>query len=249
MEVVKDRVALITGATNKIGEAICLRLAKGGAKIAVTDTDQAKVDGLVSKIKDNGGEAIGLVADPTKADEVKKVTSDVLGKYAKIDILVNNVDDSMDKGIADLSDDDWEQVFKNNVDTVFLFSREVIPKMREKQYGRVINVGSLDYLGWPGKSGYSAAKSAVFGFTRSLALEMARDDITINSLAVSDMADPGLSEEEVAKLTECIPAQRMGKPEDVANAVGFFSSDTSKYLTGQTLFVCGGKSMHFSMSV
>jgi 3-oxoacyl-[acyl-carrier protein] reductase/2-[hydroxy(phenyl)methyl]-succinyl-CoA dehydrogenase BbsC subunit len=246
---VKNRVALITGATNEIGEASSLRLSQGGAKIAVCDTDQAKVDSLVSKIKDHGGEAVGVVADPTKTTEVKKAVDEVMKQFGKIDILVNNIDNPKVKGFSDLTDDDWNEAIDTNLNSVFSFCHEVVPKMQGKKHGRIINLSSLDYLGWQGKSSYSAAKSALFGFTRALALELAREGITVNCLPVSDINPSGLSEEEAAKLAGFLPVQRIGQPEDVANAVGFMASDTSKYVTGQTLFVCGGKCMHYSMSI
>jgi len=232
MEEVKDRAALITGA-DEIGEAIGLRLAKGGAKVAVIDSDQGKVDSLVAKIKDGGGEIIGVVADGAKADEVKKAVDEVIAKFGRVDILVNNVDDPDCKAISDMTTDDWNQTFDNNLNPVFFFTKEVIPSMRENNYGRIVSVGSLDYLGWQGKANYSAARSAIFGFTRSLALEMAKAGITINYVAKGEISTAELSEEETARINAVVPVQRVGTPEDVANAVGFFASDASKYLTGQ----------------
>lgn len=249
MEVVKNRVALIAGATNEIGQAISLRFATGGAKVAVTDTDQDKVDNLVSRIKDGGGEAIGVVVDPTKAEEVKKAVEEVGARFGRIDILVNNVDDPDCKKVSEMTKEDWDRAIDKNLTPVFLFTQEVISKMRENKYGRVVSIGSLDYLGWQGKANYAAARSALFGFTRSLALETAKEGITVNYVAKGEISTAELSEEETARIKEVIPVQRVGKPEDVACAVGFFASDTSNYLTGQTLFVCGGKSIHFSMSV
>ena len=123
--------------------------------------------------------------------------------------------------------------------------------MREKKHGRIVNVGSIEYLGVPGKANYSAAKSAIFGLTRSLALELAKEGITVNSLVKGDIMDPAseMSEEEQAKVAKGIPVQRLGRSDDVAYAACYFASDDSKYVTGQTLFVCGGKSLHSSMSV
>jgi 3-oxoacyl-[acyl-carrier protein] reductase/2-[hydroxy(phenyl)methyl]-succinyl-CoA dehydrogenase BbsC subunit len=121
--------------------------------------------------------------------------------------------------------------------------------MRKNSHGRIISIGSLDYLGWQGKANYSAARSAIFGFTRSLALELAKSGITVNYVAKGEIAAAPLSEEDTARIKEVVPVQRAGKPEDVASVVGFFASDASSYLTGQTLFVCGGKSIYFSMSV
>ena len=121
MEWVKDRVALITGATNEIGRAISLRLVRCGAKVVVSDNDQSGLKGLITEIKDNGGEVLGVVADPTKAVDVKKTVDEVLSKFGKVDILVNNVGDSKGQRLADLTDDEWNQTFDENINGVFHF--------------------------------------------------------------------------------------------------------------------------------
>ena len=250
MEIVKNRVALISGVADAVGQAVALRFAKNGAKVVVTDADKGKADEIAAKIKADGGEALAVAADPTNPAQVKKVVSEAKAKFGKIDILVNNVETYEGKGIADLSDEDWHQSVRSNMDPMFFFCREVIPGMREQKYGRVINMGNLEYVGWPGKANYSATKSAIFGFTRSLALETAKSDITVNCVAKGGAFEsPGLSQEQVEKLAASMPVQRLGKSEDVARAVGFFASDASPYATGQTLFVCGGKSMYFSMTI
>ena len=251
MEIVKDRVVLIAGATDEIGEAIALRLARGGAKIAVGDSDSGKVEGLAAKLKGEGADATGVVFDGTKSDEVKRAVGEVTGKFGKIDILINNLDSPKGKGIIDLTEDEWKESFENNLNPLFFLCKEVAPKMKDNKYGRIINISSVDYLGWPGKANYSASKSGILGFTRSLALELAINDIMVNTVATGDikLSALGLSEEKLEKMAGAQPVKRLGTPEDVAYAVAFFASDTQKYVTGQTLFVCGGKSIHFSMSI
>ena len=249
MEIFNERVALIAGAADEICDAIGMRLAKGGAKIALAGRDRDKIVASASKIEAAGGEAAAIIGDVSKADDVKKVVDEVMTRFGEIHVLINNVDDPAGSGIAELTYDDWNKSLCANLDPLFLCCHEVIPIMREKKYGHIINMGSIDYLGWPGKVNYSSAKSAIFGFTRSLALETAKDNITVNTVAKGDVASFGLSEEDGAKLAERLPVKRLGQPEDIANAVAFFASDNSKYVTGQTLFVCGGKSMHFSMSI
>lgn len=249
MEILSNRVALVTGGMDEVGEAIGLRLGKLGAKIVSIDIDKSKVDGVVSRIKEAGAEAIGLVADPSKPEEAEKAVGEVLKKFGKIDILLNNVSDQEWAEISMLSDEEWHNSLRANLDAVFFFCRSVVPGMRERKYGRIINMGDLTYLGWPGRSNYCAAKSALFGFTRSLALELAKDGITVNQVVKGDVSESGLTEDEVAKVASGLPVQKIGNPKDVARAVGFLASDTSGYVTGQTLFVCGGKSLHFSMSV
>lgn len=243
-----NEVVLINGATSGVGEDISLSFAKT-AKLVVTGRDKDKIDAIVSKVKAIGGEAIGVAMDPANAGHVKEACKQALDKFGKIDVLVNNLDVSSAKKVQDLTDSDWSESISSSLNPMFYFCREVIPAMREKRYGRIINIGSLYYLGWPGMANRSAANSAIFGFTRSMALEVANDNITSNCIAVGDLASAGQSESEVAGLTASIPTQRLGSPEDVGNAVAFLASKSSKYITGQTLFVCGGKSIHFSMSV
>ncbi len=121
--------------------------------------------------------------------------------------------------------------------------------MRKQGYGRIVNIGSIEYLGLPQTSVYSAAKSSMLGFTRSLSLETAKDKITVNWVVKGTIRQSGISQEEEEKIAAKIPVQRLGTPEDVAGAVCFFAADTSKFITGQTFFVCGGKSLYFSMSI
>lgn len=242
-------VAVIAGGADSVGEYIGLNFGKRGVKVVIVDNVDEKVNGLVARIKDAGGEARGVVADPTSPEDVKRAVEVIIEDFTKIDILINNVDEMIDKGSADLTDHDWSRLIAVNLNPAFFFCREILPKMRENKYGRIINMSSLYYLGWPGKVAYSASKSAIFGFTRSLALEVAKNDITVNTVAVGDLSRPGLSEEDTEKMAKSIPVMRLAEPDDVANAVGFLSSQSAKYVTGQTLFVCGGKSIHFSMSI
>jgi NAD(P)-dependent dehydrogenase (short-subunit alcohol dehydrogenase family) len=249
MEVVKDRVALISCATDEVGAAIGMRLSENGAKVIISGSDQGKVDALVSTIRAKGGNAVGLTVDGTQPGEVKTAVAKILADFGKVDILVNNADSRNFSKIQDMSDAQWQESFKANLNPVFYFCRELIPTMCAQQHGRIVNVGSIEYIGLPGMSNYSAAKSALFGFTRSLALEVARNNVTVNCVAKGDLKTPDMSAEDVEKLASRLPVKKLGTPEDAARAVCFFASDTSKYLTGQTFFVCGGKSAYFSMSI
>lgn len=249
MEVVKDRVALISYATNEVGAAVAMRLADKGAKVIITDTDQGKVDSLVSAIKDKGGEAFGIVVDGTNPKEVKEAVSKILADFGNVDILINNADADSGSPIQEVSDEQWQNNFNANLSPVFYFCRELLPKMKEQKYGRIVNIGNLEYIGWPGKSDYSAVKSAIFGFTRSLALESAKEQVTVNCVAKGDLKTADMSDEDAEKLGGRLPVKKLGTPEDAARAICFFASDTSKYVTGQTFFVCGGKSAYFSMSI
>ena len=249
MEVVKDRIALIAGAGDEIGQAIGMRFGAGGATVVACGPDASRLEDLISQIKAAGGKAVAKLMDPTDSEQVKRVVNDVAEQYGRIDILINNTDSQCTKQVCDVSDAEWEASIRCNLNPAFLFCREAMPKMREQKYGRIINISSLDYMGWPGKAGYSAVKSAIFGLTRSLALESAKDAVTVNCVAKGDVATSKMTSEFVEKTAQSLPVKRIGTPEDVARTVGFFASDASWYVTGQTFFVCGGKSANFSMSI
>jgi 3-oxoacyl-[acyl-carrier protein] reductase/2-[hydroxy(phenyl)methyl]-succinyl-CoA dehydrogenase BbsC subunit len=249
MDTFKDRVVLIESASDEIGYAIALMMASKGAKLAVLDINGQTTSDVVSKLKESGITAYGVTADPADCTGAKQAIASVMEKYGKIDILVNNSDIKTEQEIEDIKGKDWYQSIKNNIDPAFFLSREVIPIMRKQGYGRIINIGSIEYLGLAHTSIYSAAKSSTFGFTRSLALETAKDNITVNWVVKGTIQSSDMSEEQVEKLAAKIPVKRLGTPDDVAGAVTFFASETSKYITGQTFFVCGGKSLYFSMSI
>jgi 3-oxoacyl-[acyl-carrier protein] reductase/2-[hydroxy(phenyl)methyl]-succinyl-CoA dehydrogenase BbsC subunit len=249
MEVVNDRVSIISGATDEIGTAISMRLAQKGAKVIICDSDEKRVNSLVSDIQSENGKAFGIVVDHTDAEQVKSSISKVLTDFGKVDILINNFDDRNGLKIQNVTDSEWERSLSNNLSPVFYFSRELLPVMCSNKYGRIVNISSIEYMGWPGSSNYSAAKSAMFGFTRSLALESAKDDVTVNCVAKGDIQVAGMSGDDMDKVIKGIPVKKLGTVDDVARTVCFFASDTSKYITGQIFFVCGGKSAYFSMSI
>ena len=249
--VINSRVALIVGAADSIGEAIGIRLGKAGASVVLVDSDAGKLDETVKKIADVGVKVEGKAIDIKDPNQVQDLITDIINRFGSIDILINAVDYVNCKAIADASVDDWDAAIDNNLPPIFLFSKYVIPKMQAKKYGRIVNISEITYLGMPGTSNYAAAKSGIFGFTRALALELAKDGITVNTVIKGDinMERRELSEEELQKATSAIPVKRLGMPEDVAYAVSYFVSDTSSYTTGQMFFVCGGKSMYSSMSI
>jgi len=249
MEVVNNRVAIVSNATDEIGAAISSRLAKNGATVICSGADQDSVDSLVARIKSEGGQAIGQVMDNTDPAQVKAFVGRVVDDFGRVDILINNVDAQNGAAIREISDDRWQDSININLSPVFYFCREVLPVMCENKYGRIVNLSNLEYIGLPGLSNYAAAKSAIFGLTRSLALESAKDDVTVNCVAKGDIKSADMSDEDCEKMAKRIPVKKMGSADDVARTVGFFASDTSKYVTGQTFFVCGGKSAYFSMSI
>lgn len=244
-----DRVVLIESVGDEVSYAIALKMASEGAKLAVMDINGKNTSHMVSKLKENKIEALGVTSDPADCTGAKQAIATIMEKYGRIDVLINNADLAEKNDIVSTKAKDWYQGAKNNIDPAFFLCREVIPIMRKQGFGRIINIGSLEYLGLPQTSVYSAAKSSMLGFTRSLALETAKDKITVNWVVKGSLKTATMSEEQAEALAAKVPVKKLGTPNDVAGAVAFFASETAKFITGQTFFVCGGKSLYFSMSI
>ena len=172
-----------------------------------------------------------------------------MARYGKIDILINNPAENAGQGLAELSTQSFTTTVAALLGAEFNFLHAVVPLMQKNSCGRVVNISSLAYLGLPKNADVAAAKSGLFGLTRSIALETARNNVTVNCIVKGDIPAAAETEEVKTKIAGSIPVKRVGTPDDVAYAVSFFASDTSDYVTGQTFFVCGGKSNYFSMSV
>ena len=247
----QDRVALIVGATNDVGQTISLKLAGCGAQVVLIDSDRKNLDELATKVEAAGLKPEIVTLDPEDSNAVKAAVDTVLKKFNTIDILVNNIDHKDGVALSEGTLDTWAKSLNNNVIPVVSFCLNVIPFMRENKYGRIVNVGSLEYLGSSDHANYSTAKSAIFGLTRSLALELAKEGITVNQVIKGDIktSDNEMSEDVEGKIAAQTPVQRLGQPDDIAYAVAFLAGDSCGYVTGQNLIVCGGKSVYSSMSV
>jgi 3-oxoacyl-[acyl-carrier protein] reductase/2-[hydroxy(phenyl)methyl]-succinyl-CoA dehydrogenase BbsC subunit len=246
----KDRTALIVGAANDIGQAISIRFAGLGAKLVLIDADRGKLDEVAARVAKAGSEVEIIAVDCANSSAVKIAVDAVAKKYGSIEILVNNIDHKDGVPISESTIETWERSLKDNITPLVSFCLNVIPVMRKRNYGRIVNVGSLDYLGTPNQSNYCASKSAIFGLTRSFALELAKDGITVNQILKGDLktTENALSPEVEEQSAARLPVQRLGKPDDIAYAAAYFAAGTSGYVTGQNLIVCGGKSIYSSMS-
>jgi 3-oxoacyl-[acyl-carrier protein] reductase len=241
----KDQVAIVTGGTKGIGKAICLLFAKQGAKVVANfSTDAEAAENLKKEAKSRGVSLDLHKADVTKSDQVRAMVEETFSRHGKIDILVNNVGLVRDNFLMLMSDEDWESLLRANLTSLFYCSRVVIRKMIPQRKGKIINISSISgMMGTPGQVNYAATKGGMISFTKSLARELGSFNIHVNAVA------PGLIESEVVskmpkeKLEAIIKSSslgRIGKPEEVAQAVLFFASEHSNYITGQTIVVDGG---------
>jgi len=241
-------VALVTGARRGIGRVIALRLARGGP-VALNDLAGGKdeLEAVAEEIRKLGGQALVVPADVTQADQVDAMVKEVAERLGGPDVLVNNAGITRDGLLVRMTDDQWRSVLEVNLTGAFLCSRAVAKVMLRQRSGRIINMASVaGVMGNAGQANYSASKAGLIGLTKSMARELAPRGITVNAIApgliVSPMTDE-LSEQAREKLSSLIPLGRLGKPEDVAEAVAFLASDAARYITGQMLAVDGGMHM------
>jgi 3-oxoacyl-[acyl-carrier protein] reductase len=242
----RDRVAVITGASRGIGRAVALALAAEGANVVVNyASSSAAAQDVVAAITDAGGSAIALQADVSKLEQIDALVKDTLEKFGRIDILVNNAGITRDTLLLRMKPEDWQAVIDLNLTGVFLCTKAVSKVMLKQRSGRIINIASVaGQMGNPGQANYSAAKAGVIGFTKTVAKELAVRGITVNAVApgfiVTDMTSD-LKSEEILKY---IPLGRYGEPEEVAGMVRFLAADSAAaYITGQVFNVDGGMVM------
>lgn len=241
------RTALVTGSGRGIGRAIALRLAYEGANICVNDLSMPDdVGDLERECKSHGVDVSLWEADVSDAEQVSRMVDHILARWGRIDILVNNAGIERDALIHKMSEEDWDTVIRVNLKSCFLCCRAVVPTMLAQSHGRIINISSRAWQGGFGQSSYSASKGGIVSLTRTLALELAAKGITSNCVAPGLIDTPlfrSFREDAKERLIGLQPCGYIGQPEDVAHAVAFFASDESSYITGQTLYVCGGKSL------
>jgi len=243
----KDRVTLVTGASQGIGECIAREFARCGAALALVDIQKAKLEDVARTIAAAGGRAEVFEADVSKNDQVAAVVAAALKIFGRIDHLVNNAGITRDSLLMRMKEEDWDAVLAVNLKGVFNFAKAVVRPMIAARYGRIVNLSSVvGLMGNAGQANYAASKAGVVGFTKALARETASRNVTVNCVAPGYIATPmtaALTEEVRRAFLGLIPLGRFGEAADVARAVRFLCSDDAAYITGQVIHVNGGMYM------
>jgi len=243
----KERVALITGASKGLGKEMALALAAEGASVALVSRDEGKLKEVAAQIRGNHGHAEVFVADVANEAQVEKLRAEFAGKFdGKAHILINNAGINIRKPITEFTLAEWNSVMNTNVTSAFLICRAFLPMMCGHGYGRIINMTSMmSHVALPGRTVYCASKTALLGFTRALALELAPERITVNGISpgvfATEMNTPLLQNAELsAQFLAKIPAGRWGKPEEIGKLAVYLCSEDASFITGTDVIIDGG---------
>lgn len=246
----KDKVAIITGAGRGIGEGIAMRFAEEGAKVIVNDVNETDANRTVEAIKTKGGKAVAVIGSVASREVAQKMADTAVQEFGTVDIMVNNAGITRDAILHKMTDEQWDQVIEVNLKGVFLCTQVAARVMREKGYGKIINISSTSWRGNPGQLNYSATKAGVIGMTKTAAKELAIKGINVNVIAPgmiwTDMIKsmpPAMVERMEKSLAFIVPLNRKGQPQDIANLALFLASDESSFITGQLIHCDGGMIM------
>jgi 3-oxoacyl-[acyl-carrier protein] reductase len=242
------KTALVTGASQGIGRAVALRLAKDGISVALAARNEEKLKEVAAEITGSGGNAAIFVLDVANEESIKATAKSVLAHYGKLDILVNNAGITRDNLLLRMKRADWDDVLQTNLTGTFLLTQALMGSMIKARSGRIINISSVvGRIGQAGQANYAASKAGLIGFTMSLAREIASRGVTANVVAPGFIESPMtavLDEKQNASILAHIPLGRVGSDADVAHAVAFLASDEAGYITGHVLDVNGGMFMN-----
>jgi len=239
----QNEVAVISGAGRGIGAATAQKLFDEGCRVVILDVNEESAFGCARSIDPTGNKTMALTCDVSSQDSVNEAIARIIRRFGTIDILVNNAGITSDAMLHKMSLEQWQRVIDINLTGTFLMASAVVPFMRENKRGRIINISSTSAYGNIGQTNYAASKAGVLGLTKTLAKELGRYNITVNAI------EPGLTETDMIKSVpqaikegwlKSMPLNRLGRPEDVANAICFFATDEASFITGVELPVCGG---------
>lgn len=243
----KGKVALVTGASRGIGKAIAIQLQALGATVVGTATSANGAENISNYLANGGAAGSGLVLNVTSDESISEMFGAIKEEHGGIDILINNAGITRDNLFMRMKDDEWQDIIDTNLTSVFKVSKAAIRPMMKKRTGRIINIGSVvGTMGNAGQVNYATAKAGLLGFTKALAREVASRGITVNTVAPgfidTDMTQT-LTDEQKEGIFSQVPANRLGKPEEIASTVAFLASDAAAYITGETIHVNGGMYM------
>lgn len=240
----QDKVAIITGGANGIGKAACELFLKQGAKVVIADFDEISGKSLEKDFLDQGKDVIFIQVDVANQESVKNMEEQVLAKYEKIDILINNAGITRDAMLVKMTEQDFDRVLDVNLKGVFNCTQAIVPHMVERRYGKIINTSSVSGVyGNVGQTNYAATKAAVVGMTKTWAKELGRKGINVNAVApgfTKTAMVEKMPEKVIQHMESIVSLQRLGEVDDIANAYLFLASDESSYITGHVLHVDGG---------
>jgi acetoacetyl-CoA reductase len=244
MTELKDKVAIVTGGSRGIGASIALELARNGAKVVINYNIRKELaDKVVAEINEFGGEAYAVQADVSESNEAAYLVQETINHYGKLDILINNAGITRDSTFKKLKEEDWRKVIDVNLNSVYNNTSAALPYLLESDAGRIINISSIiGQAGGFGQTNYAAAKAGLIGYTKSLALELARSKVTVNAICpgfIGTEMVQAIPEKVLAGIVEKVPQKRLGKPEEIARGVVFLCKD-GDYITGQQLNINGG---------
>jgi 3-oxoacyl-[acyl-carrier protein] reductase len=251
----KDKVAIVTGGASGIGRQVCIDLAEEGAKVVVADINGDGAKDLAIEIREKGGDAGGIMCDVSKTEDVTKCVKSCMDIYSRVDILVCNAGILKDSMIHKMSEEDYDLVLDVNLKGYWRFCKEVVPIMKEQKYGKIVMISSMAYKGNRGQSNYATAKAGVVGLCKTIAHEVGYLGITCNTIApglvhtaltdyfVKDEKLRTSIEKNLILVRQHDVGPKIGTTKDISNAVLFFSSDISSYITGEVLQVAAGRKM------
>lgn len=240
------KVALITGASKGLGKAMALALADAGASLALASRDLEKLQAVASEARQRGAVAEAFRADVTDERQIEQLRQDVVARFGRLHILINNAGVNIRKPVTDFTLDEWQQVLDTNLTGAFLMCRAFVPHLRGQRYGRILNMTSImSHVALAGRTAYAASKSGLLGFTRALALELAPDKITVNGISpgpfATEMNQPLLENPELNReFISRIPLGVWGKVEDIGALAVYLCSEEAGFITGTDLLIDGG---------